>query len=112
MGPIANYANANAITGRSGLFPSRYQSDQTDQADGAIVRCGNRRLRAAIMRIADDFARHNAHFRRRAQGVDPRAPRVKIATRFTRFPNLSMRAWIQLLVSCLAARLEGGIRPR
>ena len=24
------YANANAITGRSGLYPSRYQSDQTD----------------------------------------------------------------------------------
>jgi transposase len=89
MGPIANYANANAITGRSGLFPSRYQSDQTDQADGAIVRCGNRRLRAAIMRIADNLARHNGHFRGRAQcdrahGVDPRALRVKIAKSFTR----------------------------
>jgi len=89
MGPIANYANANAITGRSGLFPSRYQSDQTDHADGPILRCGNRRLRAAIMRIADNLARHNPHFRgraqwHRAQGVDPRALRVKIAKNFTR----------------------------
>jgi transposase len=32
MGPISGYANANAITGRAGLFPSRYQSDQTDNA--------------------------------------------------------------------------------
>jgi len=27
LGPIKRYANANAITGRSGLFPSRHQSD-------------------------------------------------------------------------------------
>jgi hypothetical protein len=40
MGPIANYANANAITGRSGLFPSRYQSDETDHADGPLDACG------------------------------------------------------------------------
>jgi len=89
MGPIAHYANANAITGRSGLFPSRYQSDQTDHADGTIVRCANRRLRAAIMRIADNLARLNSHFRGRAgldraKGVDERALRVRIAKSFTR----------------------------
>jgi transposase len=34
MGPITRYANANAITGRCGLYPSRYQSDQTDNDRG------------------------------------------------------------------------------
>ena len=89
MGPIGNYANANAITGRSGLFPSRYQSDQTDHADGHIVRCANRRLRAAIMRIADNLVRHNAFFRGRAdlarsKDTDERAIRVKAAKGFSR----------------------------
>lgn len=28
MGPIGNYANPRCITGRAGLYPSRYQSDQ------------------------------------------------------------------------------------
>jgi hypothetical protein len=45
MGSISHYANANAVTGRSGLYPSRYQSDQTDNS-GTIVRTANRRLRA------------------------------------------------------------------
>ena len=35
MGPIERYAKARAITGRAGLFPSRYQSDQVDRRDGA-----------------------------------------------------------------------------
>ena len=52
MGPISGYANANAITGRAGLFPSRYQSDQTDNDRGAIIRQANRRLRCVLMRIA------------------------------------------------------------
>ena len=34
MGPIEHYAKARAITGRAGLFPSRYQSDQVDRRDG------------------------------------------------------------------------------
>lgn len=88
MGPISHYANANAITGRSGLFPSRYQSDQTDNA-GPIIRNANRRLRATLMRIADNLAKLNYHFRLVAAGeaiqkVDKRATRVKIAKRFSR----------------------------
>ena len=88
MGPISHYANSNAITGRSGLFPSRYQSDQTDNA-GSIVRCANRRLRAALMRIADNLANRNATFRLTATAdavakVDKRSTRVKIAKRFSR----------------------------
>ena len=47
MGPMEHYANAQAITGRSGLCPSRYQSDKVDHANGPMLRCCNRRLRAA-----------------------------------------------------------------
>ena len=43
MGPIENYANARAITGRAGLFPSRHQSDRVDRANGPLVRRANRR---------------------------------------------------------------------
>lgn len=88
MGPIENYINANAITGRAGLYPSRYQSDQTDNA-GGLVRAANRRLRATLMRIADNLANHNAHFRMRAMaeelaGRDKRDIRVRIAKTFSR----------------------------
>jgi transposase len=58
MGPIAQYANANAITGRSGLYPSRHQSDQKDET-GPLVRQANRRLRGVLMRIADNLACHS-----------------------------------------------------
>jgi transposase len=58
MGPIKHYTNANAITGRSGLYPSRHQSDQTDNASGPIIRQANRRLRCVLMRIADNLACH------------------------------------------------------
>jgi transposase len=88
MGPIENYANARAITGRSGLYPSRYQSDEVDKA-GGLVRCCNRRLRAAILGIADNLIKCNQHFRVlahcwRVAGKDPRASHVKIAFRFCR----------------------------
>jgi hypothetical protein len=96
MGPIKRYANANAITGRSGLYPSRHQSDTTDNADGPIVRQANRRLRCVLMRIADNLACHCAYYRGQAEadearGVDKRACRVKIASRFSR-----------LLLACVA----------
>ena len=88
LGPISRYANANAITGRAGLFPSRRQSDQTDQS-GPIVRQANRRVRCALMRIADNLACHSAYYRGhaeadRARGVDVRMSRVKTAKKFTR----------------------------
>ncbi|HEV7225695.1 MAG TPA: transposase [Pirellulales bacterium] len=89
MGPIAQYANANAITGRSGLYPSRHQSDQTDHNSGPIIRQANRRLRCVLMRIADNLACHCNYYRGQAdvdesRGVDKRAARVKIAKRFSR----------------------------
>jgi transposase len=37
MGPIEHYAHARAVTGRAGLFPSRYQSDKIDRADGPLA---------------------------------------------------------------------------
>lgn len=89
MGPIENYANARAITGRSGLYPSRYQSDEVDKANGPLVRCSNRRLRAAILGIADNLIKCNQHFRAlagcwRLAGKDPRHTHVKVAFRFCR----------------------------
>jgi transposase len=89
MGPITRYANANAITGRCGLYPSRYQSDQTDNDRGPIIRQANRRLRGALMRIADNLVCHCAYYRGlaevdRARDIDERAIRVKIAKKFSR----------------------------
>jgi transposase len=88
-GPMEHYVNAKAITGRAGLRPSRYQSDQVDRADGPLGRHGNRSLRAAIMGIADNLIGCNHHFgvlatQWAAQGKDPRHTRVKVAARFCR----------------------------
>jgi transposase len=88
-GPIEHYANPKCITGRAGLRPSRYQSDQVDKADGPLVRNCNRSLRAAILGIADNLILCNHHFQAlatqwTAQGKDPRHTHVKVALRFCR----------------------------
>jgi transposase len=90
MGPIQYYTKgARSITGRAGLFPSRYQSDEVDRADGRLIRCANHRLRQTIMTIADNLIVFNEHFRVLAtqwqlEGKDPRAIRVRVAGRFCR----------------------------
>jgi transposase len=89
MGPIEHYAHAKAITGRAGLFPSRYQSDQVDRADGPLARFRNVRLRTAWLRVADNLIKCNSHFRGKSelwkqQGVDPRDVRCRVANRATR----------------------------
>jgi transposase len=89
MGPIEHYVNAKAITGRAGLRPSRYQSDQVDKANGPLVRACNRSLRATILGIADNLIVCNHHFQVlatqwAAQAKDPRHTRVKVALRFCR----------------------------
>lgn len=89
MGPIERYPKARAITGRAGLFPSRYQSDQVDRRDGALVRHANRDLRYAILMIADNLIKCNEHFSVlasgwRLQGKDARDVRVRVAGRFCR----------------------------
>jgi transposase len=88
-GPITDYANPKCITGRSGLRPSRYQSDNVDKANGPLVRHCNRSLRAAILGIADNLIVCNHHFQVlasqwAAQGKNPRHTRVKVALRFCR----------------------------
>jgi transposase len=88
-GPIEHYANAKSITGRAGLRPSRYQSDQVDKANGPLVRNANHSLRAAILGIADNLIVCNHHFQAlatlwAAQGKDPRHSRVKVGMRFCR----------------------------
>jgi transposase len=89
MGPIEHYANARTISGRAGLRPSRYQSDQVDRPNGPLVRCCNRKLRAAILRVADNLIKCNHHFNVLAhtwqgQKKDPRHTRVKVGLRFCR----------------------------
>ncbi len=89
MGPIARYANPKTITGRAGLYPSRAQSDQVDHADGPLTRCANRRLRYAILQIADCLITRNKYFgalreRWKAAGKDPRHSRVRVGSRFAR----------------------------
>jgi hypothetical protein len=88
MGPIANTPNDSAITGRAGLFPSRYQSDRIDP-DGPLVRRANRELRYVLLLIADNLLHCNSYFRGlgarwREQGVNPRVACVRAAKRFTR----------------------------
>jgi len=122
MGPIEHYANARAITGRAGLFPSRYQSDRVDRADGPLVRRANRSLRAVILGIADNLMLCNRHFRTLAvawkiAGKDPRKSHVKVGMRFCRiayhmvagrqvFRHPSLRARGYILDKLLAFHLE------
>jgi transposase len=89
LGPITLYLNANAITGRAGLMPTRYQSDQVDCANGPLRRRGNRRLRAVLMQTADNLVHSNHYFHARADqwtraGKDARWGRVKVAKIFSR----------------------------
>lgn len=89
MGPIEHYAHAKAVTGRAGLFPSRYQSDAVDRADGPLARHRNARLRAAWLRVADNLIKCNAYFRGKFQlwkqrGVDARDIRCRVANRAAR----------------------------
>jgi transposase len=88
LGPMSNYPTANNITGRAGLMPSRYQSDLVD-CNGPLQRRGNRRIRAALMQIADNLVVCNHYFRActeawRKAGKDPRWIRVKLSKRFSR----------------------------
>ena len=89
LGPMANYASANHLTGRAGLMPMRYQSDAVDRPNGPLSRRGNRRLRAVLMQTADNLLQCNHYFGARAEhwrraGKDARWIRVKIAKAFSR----------------------------
>jgi hypothetical protein len=80
----------------TGLFPSRYQSDEVDQPNGPLVRRANHDLRRAVLMIADNLIRRNEHFGILAAGwrlkkADARDIRVRVAGRFCRvaFPMVS-----------------------
>lgn len=108
MGPIEHYANANAITGRAGLFPARWQSDEGD-VTGSLVRCANRRLRAALMNIADNLTKCNSYFLGKSllwqkSDVDPRAIRVRVAKHFTRLGYALVAGRQELRHECLNDR--------
>jgi len=84
LGPMYFYGNANGITGRAGLMPSRYQSDQVDQANGPLRRRGHRRLRAVLMQTADNLVLCNHYFQAHAalwarKGRGAQWIRVKVA---------------------------------
>ena len=88
MGPISNSPGDGAITGRAGIYPSRYQSDAVDHT-GPLVSRGNRALRYVILLIAEDLLRCNDHFRSlgeawRAGGASWRGVVVRAAKRFCR----------------------------
>ena len=109
MGPIGHYANSRAISGRAGLRPCRYQSDQVDHANGPLVRNCNRKLRAAILGIADNLVCCNHHFnvlaqRWKAAGKDPRHTRVKVALRFCRIAYLMVAGRQVFRHPCLQGR--------
>src|SRR6516162_9097157 len=89
MGPIANYASDQAITGRAGIYPSRYQSDGVDRCDGPLVRRGNRRLRAILLMIGGNLIMCNQFFMSlkeqwRTKGMHERAMCVRAAKKFCR----------------------------
>lgn len=88
-GPIEHYASARAINGRAGLYPSRYQSDEVDRADGSLVRQCNRKLRGAAMLVAENLIKCHPYYRGLSalwaqQKVDPRDRRCRIANRAMR----------------------------
>jgi transposase len=88
-GPMHHYLSARSLSGRAGLYPSRSQSDRVDHADGPLVVCGQRRLRAVLMGMADTLIGCNHHFAAlagawRQAGKEPRWTHVKIANRLCR----------------------------
>jgi transposase len=88
-GPIEHYASARAINGRAGLYPARYQSDEVDRADGALVRQCNRQLRGAAMMVAENLIKCHPYYRGLSalwmqQKVDARDRRCRVANRAMR----------------------------
>ena len=88
-GPIDRYANSRSIIGRAGLFPSRYQSDEIDRPNGKLVRQGNKRLRVALLTIAENLIKCHPYYRGYSallmqQKVHPRDRRCRVANKASR----------------------------
>jgi transposase len=89
VGPITHYLKPSRLNGRAGLFPSRYQSDETDCADGPMVGGRNARLRDAVMAIVTNLILHNDYFQgwsdlRAQRGWSKKKIHVAVANRFNR----------------------------
>ncbi len=89
VGPISNYIKPSHINGRAGIFPSRYQSDETDCSDGPMVGGRNARLRDAVMEITMNLILHNDYFQgwsdlREQRGWSKKKIHVAVANRFNR----------------------------
>jgi transposase len=88
LGPIENYASCKSISGRAGLYPSRYQSDQVDRG-GKLSKFRNARLRQALLLAADNVIACNMWWNEKAakwrdQGHGGRDIRCRVANRLTR----------------------------
>ena len=127
LGPIEHYPHPRKITGRAGLYPSRYQSDETDHADGPLVHRRNARLRDALMEIAHNLVRCNTYFKawadvRRTAGWPEKTLRVAVASTFSRisyamvagrrlFDHPAIRGRDAILPKLTAFVLEHDIAP-
>jgi transposase len=94
-GPIEHYATARAINGRAGLYPSRYQSDEVDHADGSLVRQCNHKLRSAAMLVADNLIKCHPYYRGLSANWAQR--KVHACDRRCRIANRAMRMVFQIV---------------
>lgn len=89
LGPIEHYLHPKKITGRAGIYPCRYQSDETDLADGPLVSQRNARLRDALFEIARNLLTHNEYFKawgelRKERQRPIKKVHVAVASKFAR----------------------------
>lgn len=128
VGPITHYITPSHLNGRAGLFPSRYQSDETDCADGPMVGGRNARLRDAVMEIVTNLILHNDHFQgwsdlRAQRGWSKKKIHVAIANRFNRIAYHMVAGRMLFNHPCLKKRhpvlkkvavfsLAHGIKPK
>lgn len=127
VGPITNYIKPSHINGRAGIYPSRYQSDETDCADGPMVGGRNARLRDAVMEITTNLILHNDYFQgwsdlRTKRGWSKKRIHVAMANRFNRIAYWMVAGQMLFDHPCLKKRhpvlkkvavfsLAHGIRP-
>jgi transposase len=109
LGPIEHYLRPTQITGRAGIYPSRYQSDETDLADGPLVSQRNARLRDALFEIAHNLLHNNEHFkawaqRRRRRGWPEKKLHVAIASKFARISYWMLAGRMVFQHPCLGRR--------
>jgi transposase len=89
LGPIEHYLSPQKISGRAGLYPSRYQSDEVDYPNGPLVGHRNARLRDAILEVAYCLSTSNPYFKawaalRAAKGWPHKKVLIALAKTFIR----------------------------